>query len=237
MENRKKFYSSGKWGSFKLNERYECVCNALNAYNDPNGFLDEQDLKFIIKNAFVSKIYVSEGVANAYPKYSHRFGILSGLYDDLVGAGVLDLQDHLPNLSCKYLELSELGPLVYTYKKNGMINKNEPSIRIEHVVPAKVYLGDVKEKYAHKMFTFDYFKKVFDAVSICLVTKEEDKKLGEKRRNSKGKREYTLVSNMPRGYEDFISYPFARYDKKLGGAGIEIHGWTMKDGRLEEELT
>ena len=38
---------------------------------------------------------------------------------------------------------------------------------------------------------------------------------------------------MPRGYEDFISYPFARYDKKLGGAGIEIHGWTMEKGRLK----
>ena len=218
MENRKKFYSSGKCGSFKLNERYECVCNALDAYNDPNGFLDEQDLKFIIKNAFVSKIYVSEGVANAYPKYSHRFGILSGLYDDLVGAGVLDLQDHFPNLSCKYLELSELGPLVYTYKKNGMINKNEPSIRIEHVVPGNVYFDDVK-----KIKNPNDFKEIFDVVSICLVTEKEDEKLSLK----------GLRQKMPKGV-NYKMKPFARYEE----AGIKVHGpWTMKDGRLEEELT
>ena len=51
---------------------------------------------------------------------------------------------------------------------------NTEGIIIEHVVPAKVYLGDVKEKYAHNMFTFEYFKKVFDAVSICLVSKKQD---------------------------------------------------------------
>ena len=74
------------------------------------------------------------------------------------------------------------------------------------------------------MFTFDYFKKVFDAVSICLVTDGEDIRLSAERPKSKGKGKYTLVSNMPEGYEDkFIDFPFARYDKVLG-ADIEIHG-------------
>jgi len=98
---------------------------------------------------------------------------------------------------------------------------NTEGIIIEHVVPAKVYLGDVKEKYAHNMFTFEYFKKVFDAVSICLVSKKQDASLNR------------FKSTMPLGYEDFIRYPFARYDDKLGGVKIDVHGpWTMKNGRL-----
>lgn len=176
MENRKKFYSSGKWGSFKLNERYECVCNALNAYNDPNGFLDEQDLKFIIKNAFVSKIYVSEGVTSAYPKYSCLFGNLSNLYDDLVGKGVLDLQDHSPNLSCKYLELCELGTMVNMLKRKGLIGSDKPSIRIEHVVPGNEYFPDVEN-----IKSFQDFIDIFNVVSICLVTDEEDERLSKKK--------------------------------------------------------
>jgi hypothetical protein len=215
MENRKKLYSSGKWGSFKLNERYDCVCKALDAYNDPNGFLDEQDLKFIIKNAFVSKIYVSEGVASAYPKYSHRFGNLSGLYDDLVGAGILDLQDYLPKLSCKYFELCELGTVVYTFKKKGLIKNNEPSIRIEHVVPGNVYFPDVK-----RIKSINDFKELFDVVSICLVTDTEDKELSKK----------GLRQIMPKGV-DYKMKPFARYEE----AGIEIHGWDIDKGRLKRK--
>lgn len=110
---------------------------------------------------------------------------------------------------------------------------NTKGIIIEHVVPAKVYLGDVKKKYAKKMFTPDYFEKVFNAVSICLVTDDEDIRLCAKRPKSKGKGKYTLVSNMPEGYEGkFIEFPFARYDKVLG-ANIEIQNpWTIVNGCL-----
>ena len=68
---------------------------------------------------------------------------------------------------------------------------------------------------------FEYFKKVFDAVSICLVSKKQDASLNR------------FKSTMPLGYEDFIRYPFARYDDKLGGVKIDVHGpWTMKNGRF-----
>lgn len=213
MENRRKFYTGGLWVKHTIGDRYEKICWALDAYN--NGFLDEDELKFIIKNGFVSKIYISEGVVKKYKPSD--FGTQANLFNEILkgknnvlGTDVFDI--------CKAVE-----------SRGKAYNTKE--IIIEHVVPAKVYLGDVKEKYAHNMFTFEYFKKVFDAVSICLVTKKEDKKLGIKRRNSKGKGEYTLVSNMPEGREDnFIDVPFARYDDKLGGAGIEIHGWRILNG-------
>jgi hypothetical protein len=214
MENRKKFYSNSnsKWREFDIYKRYECVRQALDVFNDPNGFLDEQDLKFVIKNAFVSKIYVSEEVVKAYPLYSRRFGNLSNLYDDLVGAGVLDIQDHFPNLTCQYLELCELGTMVYALKKKGAIKNDEPSIRIEHVIPGQEYFDNVK-----KIISFDDFKEIFDVVSVCLVTEKEDKKLSDA----------GLRQTMPPGI-DYKVNPFARYHS----AGIKLHGWNIINGIL-----
>ena len=214
MENRRKFYTGGLWVNHTIEERYEKICWALDAYN--NDFLDEDELKFIIKNGFVSKIYISEGVVKKYKPSD--FGTQANLFNEILkgknnvlGTDVFDI--------CKAVESRGKA-----YNTKGII--------IEHVVPAKVYLGDVKAKYAQNKFTFEYFKKVFDAVSICLVTDGEDIRLSAKRPKSKGKGKYTLVSNMPEGYEDFIKYPFARYDDKLGGEKIDVHGWTMKGGRL-----
>ena len=203
MENRRKFYTGGLWASDTMEQRYDHIKWALDNQNN----LDEDELKFIIKNGFVSKIYISEGVVKKYKPSD--FGTQANLFNEILkgknnvlGTDVFDI--------CKAVE------------SRGKANTK--GIIIEHVVPAKVYLGDVKEKYAHKMFTFDYFKKVFDAVSICLVTDGEDIRLSAERPKSKGKGKYTLVSNMPEGYEDkFIDFPFARYDKVLG-ADIEIHG-------------
>lgn len=191
MENRKKFYSDGLWGKDTLQERFQHVMGALDAYK--NGILDDQDLVFVIKNAFVSKIYVSEGVAKAYPAPQPVFGNLAGLYGQLLKNHVLDLQDTQPQLNTEYMKICELGTKV----------SGHPKIRVEHVVPGKVFMDDVK-----KITSFDDFKKLFDAVSICLVTDDEDQKL-----NDKG-----LRSSMPSGVSDFTVVPLARYNE----AGVII---------------
>jgi hypothetical protein len=204
MENRRKFYTGGLWAPDTMKQRYDHIKWALDNHIN----LDEDELKFIIKNGFVSKIYISDEVMKNYK--SSDFGAQGGVYKEILKGNNAVLGTNVFDI-CKAVE-----------SRGKAYNTKE--IIIEHVVPAKVYLGDVKEKYAHNMFTFEYFKKVFDAVSICLVTKEEDKRLSAKRPKSKGKGKYTLVSNMPEGYEDkFIDFPFARYDKVLG-ADIEIHG-------------
>ncbi len=59
-------------------------------------------------------------------------------------------------------------------------------------------MDDVK-----KITSFDDFKKLFDAVSICLVTDDEDQNL-----NDKG-----LRSSMPSGVSDFTVVPLARYNE------------------------
>ena len=45
MENRSKFYGKGKWANHTIEERYEKICWALDAYRD--GFLDDVELDFI----------------------------------------------------------------------------------------------------------------------------------------------------------------------------------------------
>ncbi len=96
-----------------------------------------------------------------------------------------------------------------------MINKNEPSIRIEHVVPGNVYFDDVK-----KIKSLNDFKEIFDVVSICLVTEKEDEKLSQK----------GLRQKMPKGV-DYKIKPFARYEE----AGIKIKGWKIDNGHLQKD--
>ena len=208
MENRRKFYTGGLWSKDSLDKRYEHIKWALDNHNN----IDENEINFIIKNGFVSKIYISDGVVTKYNPSD--FGAQENLYNEILngkhnvlGTNVFDI--------CKAVE--SRGE---TYTTKGII--------IEHIVPAKVYLGDVKKKYADKMFTFEYFEKVFDAVCICLVTDEEDEKLSVKYPKRNGKGEYTLVSSMPEGFEDYIVFPFARYQT----AGIKLHGWNIIDGKL-----
>ncbi len=214
MENRRKFYTGGLWSKDTLEKRYDHIHDVLSI----RSIIDEEDLKFVIKNAFVSRIYISVEAEKKLREETLKS--LQTLYNQLIKDGVLDLQDgRFGSKLSPYFDICKLGD-----KGLGII--------IEHVVPAKVYLGDVKEKYAQKKFTFEFFKKVFDAVSICLVTDGEDIRLSAERPKSKGKGKYTLVSNMPEGYEDkFIDFPFARYEE----AGIKIHGWDIDKGRLKRK--
>ena len=172
MENRRKFYTDGLWSKDDLNLRYKHIKWALD--NQDN--FDEYEFKFIIKNGFVSKIYISEGVSKDY--VPSNFGAQKDLFSEILegknevlGTNVFDI--------CKAVESTGKS-----YNTKGII--------IEHVVPAKVYLGDVKEKYSKGVFTENYFKKIYDAVSICLITKEEDNKLSVKRCKSK----YTLANEV-----------------------------------------
>lgn len=215
MENRKKFYANygrrqqtGIWGKDTLQARFEHVCGALKAYEPPR-ILDDMDLTFAIKNAFVSKVYVSCGVVIAYLNALPEFGTLSGLYNQIVKNGVLDLQAPNPPssaLHCEYLNICELGTIVNPLVKSG---KLQTRVYIEHVVPGKVYMEHVKQLLKSNKWNIGEFKKIFDVVSVCLVTEDENKNLNQWR------------NSMPNANGDpdyYQKYPFARYD----AAGVKI---------------
>lgn len=224
MENRRKFYyrlrkknEHGAWSLDSHVERYNHILNALEAYGKG---MDLEDLKFVIKNAFVSKIFISIEAKKKLDPYKMKMGNLADLYEQLIKDGVLDLAKDVnvgKGDSLKpFFDICKLGD-----RKLG--------ISIEHVVPGDEYINKkdgVISLYNQECFDFSTFQKIFDKICVCLVTSDEAMKLNA-----------SLKSNMPPGV-NYMNKPFARYDKALDGVGIEVHGpWTMKEGRLEEELT
>lgn len=181
MENRRKFYSGGSWSRNDIKKRFENICWVLDAYNKKK--IDDLELKFIIKNGFVSKVYVSEKVFSRYKDTD--FGAQANVYNnilngkhDVLGTNTFDI--------CKAVE-------------NRSKSYNTKGIKIEHVIPYNDnnFLTDVKN-----IKTFNDFKTIFDVVCICLVTEDEDERL----RNS------GLRQKMPYGVNYKVT-PFARYDK------------------------
>lgn len=215
MENRNKFYSTsrdphlGLWSSDTLSQRIKHINGVLGAYK--NGALNKEDVKFAIKNAFVSKIYISEDAKNHLNL--KNLGNLKSLYGQLINDCVLDLQDGIykaPNSTLRpYFDICKLGG-------KGL------GVRIEHVVPANVYIEDVlKNTYNDKKL-----KELFNKLSICIITSKQAKDLDKKYRNEMP---IDKSTNHPIDYKD---KPFARYDKALGGIDIDVHGWAIKNGNL-----
>lgn len=215
MENRRKFYyrlrkknEHGAWSLDSHVERYKHILNALEAYVKG---MDLEDLKFVIKNAFVSKIFISELAKEKLDHY--KMGNLTDLYKQLITDCVLDMQKNVIVEKCDplnpFFDICKLGD-----RKLG--------ISIEHVVPGDEYINKkdgVISLYNQNCFDFSTFQKIFDKICVCLVTSDEAMKLNA-----------SLKSNMPPGV-NYINKPFARYEE----AGIEIHGWDIDKGRLKRK--
>ena len=162
MENRRKFYGLDRNGNPKpnpqnwSNDTFDDRYNHINDVLKVHSIMDDEDLKFIIKNAFISRIYISVEAEVILSK--KKLNSLQSLYDQLKRDGVLDLQDgrYGPNLS-PYFDICKLGD-------KGL------GISIEHVVP-----GDVYKKAALTSFSKSDFKSIFDNAYICLVTSKEAK--------------------------------------------------------------
>lgn len=215
MENRRKFYvnykgkNSGAWSGDTLIKRFQHIYNALKAFDSG---MDFEDLKFDIKNAFVSRVYVSAKVVKKYPKATKQFGYLSQIYDNKLvnGNHVLELDDTKPYINSTYFDLCKLAD-------RGL------GIRVEHVVPGEVYINDAVNHIKNGAgFSQKDFEEFFNSVYICLVTKEEDHNILNKWKDS-----------MPNNI-DYKLKPFARYDGKLNGVGedVAIHGYNIDNGNL-----
>ena len=210
MENRRKFYGLNRygkpvryisnWSGDTISKRYERVEGVLNAWK--SGFVDDEDLKFILKNALVSKIFISVKAKNHLISLSSSLGNLSGLFRTLISSKIagtsyhgLDLQDTKPKLHSGYFDICKLGDRGLT-------------VRIEHVIPAAVYIDAKKIRRDSLMNSYDCgtlksdFKRIFNIISICIVTKDEAEKL-----DKAGYRD-----NMPSYVSDFRLDPFARYN-------------------------
>ena len=210
MENRRKFYGLNRygkpvrvisnWSGDTISKRLERIEGVLNAWK--SGFVDDEDLKFILKNALVSKIFISVKAKNHLISLSSSLGYLSGLFSTLISSKIagtpyhgLDLQDTKPKLHSGYFDICKLGD-------RGL------NVRIEHVIPAAVYIDAKKIRRDSLMNSYDCgtlksdFRSIFEKISICIVTKDEAEKL-----DRAGYRD-----NMPSYVSDFRLDPFARYN-------------------------
>lgn len=215
MENRRKFYgldrkgnpipNPGNWSDDTFDDRYNHINDVLKVHS----IIDDEDLKFIIKNAFISRIYIS--VEAAEKIRGEKLNSLQPLYDQLIRDGVLNLQDgkYGSRLS-PYFDICKLGD-------KGL------GISIEHVVP-----GEVCKKAALKSFSKSDFANIFNNAYICLVTSGQAKALDKKWKDNLP----PIPGIVPESRYDFTKHPFARYDHELGGVSIDIYGWGMKDGKL-----
>ena len=206
MENRRKFYglsrmgkpiiSPSNWSNDTIDDRYDHINKVLSVHP----IMDAEDLKFIVKNAFISRIYISVEAERLLR--GKMLGSLHGLYSQLISDHVLDLQDgRFGSILSPYFDICKLGD-------KGL------GISIEHVVPGEVY---IKDALAVKSFTKTYFKTIFDKVYICLVTSAQAKDLDKFYKSS-------LPVDPKTGVQyDYKIYPFARYDKSLGGVGIDVY--------------
>lgn len=97
MENRRKFYGLDRNGNPKpnpqnwSNDTFDDRYNHINDVLKVHSIMDDEDLKFIIKNAFISRIYISVEAEVILSK--KKLNSLQSLYDQLKRDGVLDLQD------------------------------------------------------------------------------------------------------------------------------------------------
>lgn len=227
MENRSKFYSGGLWSDDTLQQRFDNIKTVLNIFKGASNAkpsIDKYDLEFAIKNAFVSKIYLSKNVEAAYHKVNRKaiFGRLYNLYETLVNEKVLCLKHGIYNNQNVFFDICKLGDKISyvnrELKKAG--KKTLPPIIIEHVVPGKEYMKDVLN--LKNGFSKSDYEDISNSICICLVTKEEDHNILNKWKDS-----------MPNNI-NYKFKPFARYDGKLNGVGkdVAIHGWKLDDGNL-----
>ncbi len=215
MENRRKFYSSCRdpqmtlWSNDTLPQRYDHIKGVMNSYF--SGILNKEDLLFAIKNAFVSKIYISVDAKKVLD--TKNLGNLQNLYNHLVEYGVLDLQDKIhtkhSSVLSPYFDICKLGD-----RKLG--------VSIEHVVPGNVYVDDA----LNGSFDFKRFQDIFNNVSICIVACTQARDLDKKLRNMMP---IDKTTNQP---IDYKLKPFARYDDKLNGNNVLIHNQTIVGGTI-----
>lgn len=183
----------GSWYYDTPGERFEHVRVALSRYCDEDKDYDYLDLVWHIKNAVIGGVYVSntvyEGIVKGkiwnkfvcvdngelgckYEKFRDHFDIINGIVN-----GKTNRQGEEDVFDDKYLEIRKWTVKDYT---------GDQGLVFEHVIPANIYLEELIRAYNAKEFKEDYFREFRKRILVCIVTKEEDKRLNEFKSNWPG---------------------------------------------------
>ncbi|MBQ3438999.1 MAG: hypothetical protein IJG35_03360 [Bacteroidales bacterium] len=198
-ENIFKVYRGGLWHNESENNRYEHIKTALRRFCDRD--YDYLDLVWHIKNAVVGDIFMSESVYQGYQ---------NGVLWIRANAVKRRIIDRIANHNTRVVGSQSFDETLMEIRK--WIGKNEhahnaPSLRFEHVVPAKIYINELLHAYQSGKFDLGFFTQFRDSVSVCIVTSSEETKLSQAFRQS-----------MPNGWK-WGNNKMARYDQ----VGIIVH--------------
>ena len=165
-ENIRKLYppvedkTIGSWYNDTDRDRYHRVVRVLD--NLQNGNLDEQDVRWFIKCAIISKIYISKGV-------------------HLLGDGAWKNPSN-PRLQKILHQLHKDGYV--THKEIDIERCRAKGICFEHVVPYDVAIESILKLYYDGRLSDEKFTQIRSKLNICLVTKEEERELSKSYRQS-----------------------------------------------------
>ena len=183
----------GSWYNDTPGARFEHVKVALSRYCDADKDYDYLDLVWHIKNAVIGGVYVSntvyEGIVEGNiwnkfvcvdngelgckdDKYRDHFEIINGIVN-----GTTNRQEDENVFDDKYLEIRKWTGKDYT-EGQGLV--------FEHVIPANIYTEELIRAYNANEFNEDYFREFREKILVCIVTKEEDKRLNEFKSNWPG---------------------------------------------------
>lgn len=180
--------SIGHWYDDTDLERYNRVIKILEEYQ--KGTLDEHDVRWFVKCAILSKVYLSEDV--------YKLG----------------------NQAWKNPNNKRLQNILTMFAKQGYITDKEIDIekyrngvRFEHMVPYNEVIKVLLGLYTKGLLTFEKFQMIRSKLNICLVTKDEERKLNVFKQAMPGNTDWLNIS----GDE------FARYK----AVGIKIYGFSQ----------
>lgn len=193
MENVWKYFKpdqeTGQERSYNRNveARFNYVIKRIELYK--SGIDDDKDLEWNIKDALVGEIFFSKEAMKLMPlnfKNDETWGII----DEIQEHGSYRILGEDGSLCC-------VGLSIYDHRK-GLV--------FEHVIPFSIYCKKLLELYDNSELDVKRFKWLMSQIHVCIVTKEENKRLNKKN-----------LSCMPKNWQ-WGDNPFARYN----ACGIEV---------------
>lgn len=173
--------------------RYNYVWERLRLYKE--GIDDNLDLNWNLKDAVVGRINFSKRAMELLLKEKANIPeTFAPLFDVIYKTGSYSIIDDKGNLHCEGLRIYNIGTKWWNISKSAT-----EKIYFEHVIPTNCYLDRLLKLYDHSA-PIDDFVLLMKSIHVCMVLKDEDKKLNHKFRRT-----------MPTGWK-WDDDPFARYN-------------------------
>ena len=168
---------SGLWSGDTPKERFKHVKIILDLYFNYKDLLDDLDLTWFLKNAVIGNIYFSKKVVEGINKKVYWPHPQSETINTVIN-NILKCSTY------KNETFDESLLQVRKWLGKDFHKKEASPLRFEHVIPAKVYLSELKKLYLNtnhfenndSLSRFNEYRK---KVAVCIITKAEDDALNK----------------------------------------------------------